>query len=127
MGRSSSRAHSAWRNCCPCCRRADIIRSEMNGDSTPPLLTAEQVTVRFGFFTAVRDVNLSLGGGELLGLIGPNGAGKTTLLRALAGIQPLSRGVVRVLGEMMTPSTSHLMAQVGFTPDTPPMYEDLTV
>src|SRR3982751_683860 len=98
----------------------------MNGDPAP-LLAAEQVSVRFGFFTAVRDVSLSLRGGELLGLIGPNGAGKTTLLRALAGIQPLSRGVVRVLGEMMTPSTSHLLSHVGFTPDTPPLYDDLSV
>ena len=93
----------------------------------PPLLAAEQVRVRFGSFTAVRDVNLTLRGGELLGLIGPNGAGKTTLLRALAGIQPLTRGVVRILGEVMTPSTQHLLAHIGFTPDTPPVYEDLTV
>jgi ABC-2 type transport system ATP-binding protein len=99
-------------------------------ESSPPppsVLAAEQVRVRFGSFTAVRDVDLTLRGGELLGLIGPNGAGKTTLLRALAGIQPLTRGVVRVLGEIMTPSTQHLLAHIGFTPDTPPMYEELSV
>jgi ABC-2 type transport system ATP-binding protein len=92
-----------------------------------PLLVAEQVRVSFGNFTAVRDVNLTLRGGELVGLIGPNGAGKTTLLRALAGIQPLTRGVVRLLGEIMTPSTQHLLAHIGFTPDTPAMYGELTV
>src|SRR5262249_20965586 len=48
-------------------------------------------------------------------------------LRALAGIQPLTRGVVRILGEVMTPSTQHLLAHIGFTPDTPPVYEDLSV
>jgi ABC-2 type transport system ATP-binding protein len=90
------------------------------------VLDAQQVRVRFGSFTAVRDVDLTLRGGELLGLIGPNGAGKTTLLRALAGIQPLTRGVVRILGEIMTPSTQHLLAHIGFTPDTPPVYEELT-
>jgi ABC-2 type transport system ATP-binding protein len=98
-----------------------------NGDQREWVLEAEQVRIRFGSFTAVRDVSLKLAGGELLGLIGPNGAGKTTLLRALAGIQPLTRGVVRVLGEPMTPSTQHLLAHVGFTPDTPAMYEELTV
>src|SRR5438034_1964066 len=93
----------------------------------PPLLAAQKLRVRFGTFTAVKDVSLSLRGGELLGLIGPNGAGKTTLLRALAGIQPLTRGVVRVLGEIMTPSAEHLLSHIGFTPDTPALYEDLTV
>src|SRR3954470_13052539 len=91
------------------------------------VLATENVRVRFGLFTAVSDVTLNLRGGELLGLIGPNGAGKTTLLRALAGIQPLTRGVVRVLGEPLMPGASHLLAQVGFTPDTPAVYEDLTV
>ena len=104
-----------------------------NGDTPTPdakdaaLLDARQVRVSFGTFNAVRDVDLTLRGGELLGLIGPNGAGKTTLLRALAGIQPLTRGVVRLFGEIMTPSTRHLLSHVGFTPDTPPMYEELTV
>jgi ABC-2 type transport system ATP-binding protein len=91
------------------------------------VLATENVRVRFGLFTAVSDVSLTLRGGELLGLIGPNGAGKTTLLRALAGIQPLARGVVRVLGEPMTPSSGHLLAHIGFTPDTPALYDELTV
>src|SRR5213075_3172449 len=39
----------------------------------------------------------------------------------------LTRGVVRVLGEIMTPSAEHLLSHIGFTPDTPALYEDLTV
>jgi ABC-2 type transport system ATP-binding protein len=85
------------------------------------------VLVRFGRFTAVKDVSLTLRGGDLVGLIGPNGAGKTTLLRALAGIQPLTRGVVRVFDEPLTPSAQHLLRHLGFTPDTPSVYEELTV
>src|SRR3954451_25213369 len=94
------------------------------------VLAAENIQVRFGSFTAVRDVSLNLRGRDLLGLIGPNGAGKTTLLRALAGIQPMTRGVVRVLGEPLAPGqggASHLLRHIGFTPDVPPVYEDLTV
>jgi ABC-2 type transport system ATP-binding protein len=91
------------------------------------VLCAEVVRVRFGAFVAVRDVSLQLRGRDLLGLIGPNGAGKTTLLRALAGIQPLTRGVVRVLGEPLIPGASHLLRHIGFTPDTPALYDELTV
>jgi len=90
------------------------------------VLAADQVRVNFGRFEAVRDVTLALRGRDLLGLIGPNGAGKTTLLRALAGIQPLTRGVVRVLGEPLTAGASHLVRHIGFTPDTPSLYDDLT-
>src|SRR5437763_7561573 len=46
-----------------------------------PLISVERVRVQFGDLAAVRDVSLTLRGGDLLGLIGPNGAGKTTLLR----------------------------------------------
>jgi ABC-2 type transport system ATP-binding protein len=91
------------------------------------VLAADAVRVEFERFTAVNDVSLALRGGHLLGLIGPNGAGKTTLLRALAGIQPLSRGVVRIFDEPLTPAAQHLTRHIGFTPDTPGVYEDMTV
>ena len=82
--------------------------------------------MQFGPFVAVHDVSVSLLPGHLLGLIGPNGAGKTTFLRAVAGLQPLVSGRVRVLGEDLTPGAS-ILAAVGFTPDTPPLYEEMTV
>jgi ABC-2 type transport system ATP-binding protein len=88
------------------------------------LVEVEGVRVRFGALLAVRDVSFSLAGGTLLGLIGPNGAGKTTLLRAIAGLQPVTRGKIRVLGEDLTPDVYH---QIGFTPDVPPVYDELTV
>jgi ABC-2 type transport system ATP-binding protein len=95
--------------------------------SSEAVLEADRVWVRFGTFSAVQGVSLQMKGGDLLGLIGPNGAGKTTLLRALAGIQPTTLGVVRVLGETLLPGVSPARQQIGFTPDTPPMYEELTV
>lgn len=93
------------------------------------LLSAESVTVRYGRTIAVRRVGLELGDGQLLGLIGPNGAGKTTLLRALAGLQPLAEGRIRIMGQPLDvarrgwESRRHL----GFAPDNPPMYPELTV
>jgi ABC-2 type transport system ATP-binding protein len=76
---------------------------------------------------AVRDVSFTLKGGDLLGLIGPNGAGKTTLLRVLAGLQTLSRGVVQILGEPLVPENDVIRRHIGFTPDTPAVYEEMTV
>jgi branched-chain amino acid transport system ATP-binding protein len=58
------------------------------------LLALENVTVRYGMATAVRDVSLTLGEGEAVALIGSNGAGKTTTLKAIAGAVPLAEGRV---------------------------------
>ena len=60
------------------------------------ILTAENVTVRFGGVTALDNAGFSVVPGELLGLIGPNGAGKTTLLRVLAGVVRPTAGRVRL-------------------------------
>jgi ABC-2 type transport system ATP-binding protein len=90
------------------------------------MLECEALRVQFGPLVAVHDVSVTLRPGHLLGLIGPNGAGKTTFLRAVAGLQPLVSGRVRVLGETLTPGAP-IMAAVGFTPDTPPLYDDMTV
>ena len=91
------------------------------------IVEAADLRVRFGAHTAVAGVSFSLGGGDLLGLIGPNGAGKTTLLRALCGLQPLTAGSVRLLGETLTPDRADLLTHLGFTSDTPPSYEGMTV
>jgi ABC-2 type transport system ATP-binding protein len=104
----------------------DARRMTSAGDDGA-VVSVEGAAVEFGPLLAVRDVTFSLRGGDLLGLIGPNGAGKTTLLRAIAGIQPLSRGQVRVLGHDMTRGDPEALAQLGFTPDTPTFDDNLTV
>lgn len=91
------------------------------------IISVERARVQFGPLRAVNDVSLSLGGGDLLGLIGPNGAGKTTLLRSMAGIQPLTDGLVRVLGHDLGERNDEALSNLGFTPDTPVFYESLTV
>jgi ABC-2 type transport system ATP-binding protein len=93
----------------------------------PPLVSVEHVHVQFGPLVAVRDVSFELRGGDLLGLIGPNGAGTTTLLRSLAALQPIHFGSIHILGEKLRPENNDLLRHVGFTPDTPSFYDELTV
>ena len=59
-----------------------------------PLLQLDRVTIRFGGLTAVSELDLAIGGSELIGLIGPNGAGKTTVFNLVTGVyQPTSGGI----------------------------------
>lgn len=64
----------------------------------PPLLTVDNATKRFPGVTALDQVNLTLGRGEVLALIGENGAGKSTLMKILAGVQLPDEGTIRVEG-----------------------------
>lgn len=92
-----------------------------------PLLRIENLRVLFGRFVAVDDVSFDLHAGDLLGMIGPNGAGKTTTLRAAAGLQPISTGRVKLLGHDVFGDPTRVGRHIGFTPDTPQVYEALTV
>jgi ABC-2 type transport system ATP-binding protein len=59
--------------------------------------------------------------------VGPNGAGKTTLLRAVAGLQPLTCGVVRILGQNLHAEATEAFRWLGWASDNPPLYKSLTV
>jgi ABC-2 type transport system ATP-binding protein len=91
------------------------------------LLQAENVTVAFGSLIAVREVSFELSGGQLLGLIGPNGAGKTTLLRVCTGLHAPTHGAARVMGRPVLGEHDVVRRHVGFAPDTPPAYDELTI
>jgi ABC-type sugar transport system ATPase subunit len=66
------------------------------------ILRVEHISKRYGAVTALTDVNLHLGRGEVLGLLGDNGAGKSTLLKILCGFQPPSSGRILLEGEEIT-------------------------
>lgn len=92
------------------------------------MLSASQLTRRFGDRVAVEDVSFELRPGEIFALLGPNGAGKTTTLRMLAGLIAPSSGSVRLNGEVMARGTaSRLRRRIGFLTETPGLWERLTV
>jgi branched-chain amino acid transport system ATP-binding protein len=76
------------------------------GDGTP-ILEARKVTRRFGGLVAVREVDLTVGSGQIIGLIGPNGAGKTTFFNCITGMYAPSEGDVLFEGKRIN----------GFSPD----------
>ncbi|MGW3668960.1 ABC transporter ATP-binding protein [Streptomyces sp. NPDC005141] len=77
-----------------------------------PVLEATGVTMRFGGLTAVRNVDLTVNAGEIVGLIGPNGAGKTTFFNCLTGLYIPTEGKVAYKGTVLPPKP-HLVTSAG--------------
>ncbi len=97
----------------------------------PPsnLLEVDHLTVAYGVRVALREVSLSLAGGELLGLVGPNGSGKTTLIRAVTGAVPPLAGRVRIAGRdaarLPVAQVARLIAVVPQNPQLPEAFTAL--
>ncbi|MBU1691151.1 MAG: ABC transporter ATP-binding protein [Gammaproteobacteria bacterium] len=90
-------------------------------------VSAKDLSRSYGTRIAVRDVSFELRQGEVLGLLGPNGAGKTTTLQMLAGCLAPSTGSVDICGINLLENPREAKALLGYLPETPPLYRELTV
>ncbi|HEY3327058.1 MAG TPA: ATP-binding cassette domain-containing protein [Novimethylophilus sp.] len=81
----------------------------------------------YGSNAVVRDVSFSLRKGEVLGFLGPNGAGKSTTMKMLTGNLAPTSGSVRICGIDIIDQPKEAKALIGYLPETPPLYKELTV
>ncbi|HEY72790.1 MAG: ABC transporter ATP-binding protein [Chloroflexi bacterium] len=89
-------------------------------------ITVDNLTKRFGDFTAVDHVSFRVKQGEVYGWLGPNGAGKTTTIRMLLGLLKISEGSARVLGYDPSTEAKTMQARVGYMSQLFTLYNDLT-
>ena len=81
----------------------------------------------YGEIQAVRDISFTVESGEILGFLGPNGAGKSTTLNILTGFLSATSGTVRIGGVDVLDDPQSAKRQIGYLPETPPLYLDMTV
>lgn len=91
------------------------------------MIEVNNLTRYYGDFAALNNVSFQVAEGEIIGLLGLNGAGKSTTLKILAGLIPPSSGSVRIDGIDMVAEPDKMFARIGYLPEDPPLYVDMTV
>ena len=91
------------------------------------MIEAQQLTRRYGEFTAVDDVSFAVDEGEIVGILGPNGAGKTTTIRMITGFLPPTSGRVTVGGRDLFADGEAVRRQIGYLPENVALYPDMRV
>ena len=91
------------------------------------MIEVKNLTKRYGSLTAVDNISFSIKEGEIVGFLGPNGAGKSTTLNIITGYLSANNGTVTVEGFDMENEPIKAKKHIGFLPETPPLYVDMTV
>ena len=91
------------------------------------MIDVQQITKRYGQHTAIDRVTFSVAKGEVLAFLGPNGAGKTTTMRILTCFMPPTEGRATVAGFDCLDQPLEVKRRIGYLPETPPVYQELTV
>ena len=91
------------------------------------MIEIQNLTKRYGQIKAVNNLNFTVEKGEILGFLGPNGAGKSTTMNIITGYLPSSEGSVKVCGYDIMEDPKEVKKRIGYLPEQPPVYMDMTV
>ena len=91
------------------------------------LIDVDHVSRYYGDHCAVDDISFQIERGEVVGFLGPNGAGKTTSMQMISGVLAANAGQIKVAGIDVVDLPTQAKSHIGFLPESPPLYHDLTV
>ena len=91
------------------------------------MIEVKNLTKRYGEITAVDDISFTVDTGEVLGFLGPNGAGKSTTMNIITGYISSTSGTVTVDGSEILEEPKKTKQKIGYLPEIPPLYTDMTV
>ncbi len=91
------------------------------------MIEIQNLTKSYGQIKAVDDISFTVEKGEVLGFLGPNGAGKSTTMNIITGFIPSTEGTVKVCGYDIMESPEEVKKRIGYLPELPPLYMDMTI
>lgn len=91
------------------------------------MIEVEHLSKIYGSTIAIKDIHFTVAPGEVIGFLGSNGAGKTTTMRILAGYLPATTGTAKIAGYDVHRQSMQVRRHIGYLPETPPLYPDMTV
>lgn len=91
------------------------------------MIEVSHLTKQYGNHLAVDDVSFTVADGQICGLLGPNGAGKSTIMNIITGYLSATSGQVTVAGHPLPEEADAAKACVGYLPEQPPLYPEMTV
>lgn len=91
------------------------------------MIQVENITKKYGSFTAVKNINFEIEEGEIVGFLGPNGAGKSTTMNMITGFIEPTAGRIIIDGYDISKKPKKAKKQIGYMPEGVPLYSDLTV
>jgi ABC-2 type transport system ATP-binding protein len=91
------------------------------------MIEIQNLTKKYGQIVAVNNISFNVNKGEIVGFLGPNGAGKSTTMNIITGYLPSTAGTVKVDGYDIMTHPAEVKKRIGYLPEAPPLYRDMTV
>src|SRR5438309_3668147 len=91
------------------------------------MIEVSNLTKRYRDLVAIDNLSFTVQKGEIVGFLGPNGAGKSTTMKILTGFIPASEGTAKVAGFDVFENPLEVKRRVGYLPENPPVYNDMSV